>query len=133
MSSPRPVRVLPYIWHRDDGTDELTISLTGSFSKRIIIPARQLREIADALHDRADESEDPKINDQETTMTTTTFTEEQYDKLMIRAMAEERRTRDAETQIEQHTARIGYLEHLLSIREEQLTELGGLVKEAVAK
>ena len=128
MSSPRPVRALPYLWHRDDGADELCISLTGGFSRRIIIPAKQLREIADALHDRADEADIPFTPKENTTMTT--FTEEQYDKLMIRAMTEARRANDAEAKIEQHAVRINYLEHLLAIREEQLEQLRGEMKAA---
>lgn len=127
MIRPRPVRALPWTWHYPDGHDEKCIALTGERSRRIIIPAAQLREVADALHDRADESEVSNLNNQENTMT---ITEEQYDKLMIRAMTEQRRARDAEAQIEQHTARIGYLEHLLSIREEQLEQLRDAAKVA---
>ena len=128
MSNPRPVRALPWTWHYSNGRNEKCIAHSGGFSRRIIIPAKQMREIADALHDRADEFEQQTNNSQETTMIT--ITEEQYDKLMIRAMTEERRARDAEAKIEQHTARIGYLEHLLSIREEQLEQLRGEMKVA---
>lgn len=126
MSSPRRARALPYTWFHDNKPDELCISITGGKGAKIIIPANQLREIADALHDRADEADIP-YPPKENTMT---ITEEQYDKLMIRAMTEQRRAADAEARIEQHVARIGYLEHLLSIREEQLEQLRGEMKAA---
>jgi hypothetical protein len=127
MSSPRPVRAVPYLWHGNDGTsDQLCIAITGWNGRRLIIPARQLREVADALHDRADEADIPYTT-QENTMT---ITEEQYDKLMIRAMTEARHAREAEARTEQHAARIGYLEHLLSIREEQLEQLRAVAKVA---
>lgn len=132
MNNPRPVRTLPWTWHYSNGRDEKCIALSGGFSRRIIIPAKQMREIADALHDRADESEVSNLNNQENTMMNT-FTEEQYDKLMTRAMTEERRAQAAEAQVEQHAARIGYLEHLLSIREEQLEDLRGVAREKVAQ
>lgn len=130
MTKPRPVRALPWTWHHPNGREEKCIALSGGYSRRIIIPAKQLREIADALHDRADEFENSNNSIQENMMT---ITEEQYDKLMIRAMTEERRARDAEARIEQLEARIGYLEHLLSIREEQLEQLRGLAKEEVTQ
>lgn len=126
--TPATVGVEPYLWHRPDGTAEQCIAVKSVAGRRVIIPARQLRQIADALHDRADENE--QNNHEEITTMTNAFTEQQYDKLMIRAMREERRARDAEATIDQHTARIGYLEHLLAIREEQLEQLRGEVKGA---
>lgn len=54
MSHPRPVQAQPWTWHHDDGTDELCVAIQGAKGRQIIIPAKQLREIADALHDRAD-------------------------------------------------------------------------------
>lgn len=126
MSSPRRARALPYTWFHDNAPDELCISITGGKGSKIIIPANQLREIADALHDRADEAEIP-YTPKENTMT---ITEAQYDKLMIRAMTEARRADAAEGRIEQQAARNSYLEHLLAIREEQLEQLRDQMKVA---
>ncbi|GAA1485917.1 hypothetical protein [Brachybacterium fresconis] len=54
---PRTVAVRPWRWHYDEtGTVELCMTLSDRRSQ-IIIPAWQLRDIADALHDRADEQE----------------------------------------------------------------------------
>lgn len=128
MNSPSRVRAYPYVWYGEGEYQELCIAITGANGRRIIIPAQQLRQIADQCHDRADEAQMPHTTQENTTMTT--FTEEQYDKLMIRAMTEQRRANDAEARSEQHVARIGYLEHLLSIREEQLEQLRDGMKAA---
>ena len=126
MTTPSAVRVAPYIWHGEGDHKELCITITANSGRRVIIPARQLREVAAALHDRADEAEVPYPPKENTTMSM--ITEEQHDQLMIRAMTEARHAREAEARIEQHVARIGYLEHLLSIREEQLEQLRGAAK-----
>lgn len=131
MSSPRPVRALPWTWHHDNGHDEKCIAIFGVNSKKIIIPASQLREIADTLHDRADETETPNTPKENTIMTT--FTEEQYDKLMIRAMTEARRADQAEALVRQHEGRINYLELLVANREEQLEQLVEELKEVKAR
>lgn len=60
MSKPRKVHTIPWTWHHDDGTDELCIAIQGTFGKRIVIAASQLREVADALQDRADGIDQPR-------------------------------------------------------------------------
>lgn len=53
---PRPVRAYSWVWHYPDGTDRLCLMLNNR-NARLVIPTDQLREIADLLHDRADEAE----------------------------------------------------------------------------
>lgn len=55
MTTPRP-KIRPYIWDRGKPTATTgAIILAGG--SRAFIPDRDLRRIADALHDRADQLE----------------------------------------------------------------------------
>lgn len=53
---PRPVTARPWRWHDDAGGVTLCV-LVGNKKTAIVIGSRDLRTIADALHDRADEIE----------------------------------------------------------------------------